>query len=161
MTRFSSTRLQGVCSVMPKTTRLSQNGNGFQQTWISHNHVSTYYIYIYVHSYLFLYIYIYIYIYIYSPHPKNFASPSRSRPWQQLPQRVQRWALVGEGLAQRGAAGGTDRSGVAQEPPEILGRWKNRGAGYHLSSIGMVHTDHVHSRETYQHLSSIIKQTCC
>ena len=77
MTRFSSTRLQGVCSVMPKTTRLSQNGNGFQQTWISHNHVSTYYIYIYVHSYLFLY----IYIYIYSPHPKNFASPSRSRPW--------------------------------------------------------------------------------
>ena len=154
MTRFSSTRLQGVCSVMPKTTRLSQNGNGFQQTWISHNHVSTYYIYIYVHSYLFLYIYT-----VHTPRILlRQAAPGRG---QQLPQRVQRWALVGEGLAQRGAAGGTDRSGVAQEPPEILGRWKNRGAGYHLSSRGMVHTDHVHSRETYQHLSSIIKQTCC
>ena len=154
MTRFSSTRLQGVCSVMPKTTRLSQNGNGFQQTWISHNHVSTYYIYIYI--------VICFYIYIYTVHTPRIllrqAAPGRG---QQLPQRVQRWALVGEGLAQRGAAGGTDRSGVAQEPPEILGRWKNRGAGYHLSSIGMVHTDHVHSRETYQHLSSIIKQTCC
>ena len=154
MTRFSSTRLQGVCSVMPKTTRLSQNGHGFQQTWISHNHVSTYYIY--------MYIVICFYIYIYTVHTPRIllrqAAPGRG---QQLPQRVQRWALVGEGLAQRGAAGGTDRSGVAQEPPEILGRWKNRGAGYHLSSIGMVHTDHVHSRETYQHLSSIIKQTCC
>ena len=109
-----------------------------------------------------MYIVICFYIYIYTVHTPRIllrqAAPGRG---QQLPQRVQRWALVGEGLAQRGAAGGTDRSGVAQEPPEILGRWKNRGAGYHLSSIGMVHTDHVHSRETYQHLSSIIKQTCC
>ena len=120
-----------------------------------------YRIIMYLHI-IYIYIVICFYIYIYTVHTPRIllrqAAPGRG---QQLPQRVQRWALVGEGLAQRGAAGGTDRSGVAQEPPEILGRWKNRGAGYHLSSIGMVHTDHVHSRETYQHLSSIIKQTCC
>ena len=55
MTRFSS-------------TRLSQNGNGFQQTWISHiNHMFWYVstcVYIYILYILFIYIVICFYIYI-------------------------------------------------------------------------------------------------
>ena len=72
------------------------------------------------------------------------AAPGRG---QQLPQRLQRWALrVAEVLAQSGAAGGTDRSGVAQEPPEILGPLADGKIGW--------------GRELLL-IPSIIIETCC